>query len=213
VQRAAIVLAEKGVRFERRTVDLADKPAWFLAISPLGKTPVLQVGDQAIFESAVICEYLDETTLPALHPADPLARARHRGWIEFGSQVLNAIAALYNAPDEDSLRAESERLRKMLSRVEAELGRGPFFAGPVFSMVDAVFAPVLRYFDVLERLDVDALRGLPRLAAWREALAARPSVRAAVGADYPDLLLDFIVGRRSALSTRAVEAGAGAPAR
>jgi len=41
VQRAAIVLAEKGVPFERRDVDLADKPEWFLRISPLGKTPVL----------------------------------------------------------------------------------------------------------------------------------------------------------------------------
>src|SRR5689334_15487891 len=59
VQRAAIVLLEKGVPFERRDVDLARKPAWFLDISPLGKTPVLLAGGEAIFESAVICEYLD----------------------------------------------------------------------------------------------------------------------------------------------------------
>ena len=43
VQRAAIALAEKGVPFERRTVDLADKPDWFRAISPLGKVPLLIV--------------------------------------------------------------------------------------------------------------------------------------------------------------------------
>ena len=47
VQRAAIVLAEKGVAFERRDVDLADKPDWFRAVSPLGKTPVLLVQEQA----------------------------------------------------------------------------------------------------------------------------------------------------------------------
>ena len=35
VQRVAIVLHEKGLPFERRWVDLADKPAWFRAISPL----------------------------------------------------------------------------------------------------------------------------------------------------------------------------------
>ncbi len=46
VQRAAIVLAEKGATFERRTVDLANKPDWFLRISPLGKTPVLLVGNE-----------------------------------------------------------------------------------------------------------------------------------------------------------------------
>ncbi len=74
VQRAAIVLAEKDVPFERRDIDLANKPEWFLRLSPLGKTPVLVVEGEAIFESAVICEYLDETTLPRLHPDDARAR-------------------------------------------------------------------------------------------------------------------------------------------
>ena len=77
VQRAAIALAEKGVPFERRTVDLADKPDWFRAISPLGKVPLLIVrGDDAsetvLFESAVICEYLEETVPGVkLHPSFP----------------------------------------------------------------------------------------------------------------------------------------------
>ena len=54
VQRAVIALTEKGVPFERIDIDLANKPDWFSGISPLGKTPVLLVGDTAIFESAVI---------------------------------------------------------------------------------------------------------------------------------------------------------------
>src|SRR5712675_3040700 len=82
VQRAVIALTEKGVEFERIDIDLADKPDWFLKLSPLGKTPVLLVGDTAIFESAVILEYLEETQSPTLHPADPLARAEHRAFIE-----------------------------------------------------------------------------------------------------------------------------------
>src|SRR6516225_5164475 len=77
VQRAVIALAEKEVA-ERIDVDLAAKPDWFLAISPLGKTPVLKVGDAAIFESAVILEYLEETQPNRLHPGDPLKRAEHR---------------------------------------------------------------------------------------------------------------------------------------
>ena len=56
VQRAAISLSEKGVPFERVTIDLANKPAWFKAISPLGKVPLLRVlhkGEETmIFESA-----------------------------------------------------------------------------------------------------------------------------------------------------------------
>src|SRR3954466_12537159 len=91
VQRAAIVLLEKGVPFERRWVDLANKPEWFTAISPLGKTPVLLAGGEPVFESAVICDYLDETLAPRLHPGDALQRAQHRAWIEFGSSVLNTI--------------------------------------------------------------------------------------------------------------------------
>ena len=45
VQRAVISLIEKNVPFERVDVDPADKPEWFTAISPLGKTPVLRAGD------------------------------------------------------------------------------------------------------------------------------------------------------------------------
>src|SRR6187455_154498 len=62
VQRAVIALHEKGVPFERIDIDLANKPDWFLKISPLGKVPVLRVasdeGEVALFESNVICEYI-----------------------------------------------------------------------------------------------------------------------------------------------------------
>src|ERR1700704_5402602 len=107
VQRAVIALTEKGVAFERIDIDLSSKPDWFLGISPLGKTPVLQVGDKAIFESAVILEYLEETQPKPLHPADPLTRAEHRGWIEFGSTILNDIAGVYAAQDEATFNAKT----------------------------------------------------------------------------------------------------------
>ncbi|TIT82812.1 MAG: glutathione S-transferase family protein, partial [Mesorhizobium sp.] len=100
VQRAAIALAEKGVPFERVNVDLANKPDWFRAVSPLGKVPLLRVRQggkkEVIFESAVILEFLEETETTPLHPADPLMRARHRAWIEFGSAILNAIGRFYS---------------------------------------------------------------------------------------------------------------------
>jgi glutathione S-transferase len=204
VQRAAIALHEKGVTFARRFVDLADKPDWFHAISPLGKTPVLLDGDQSVFESAVICEYLDDTLAPRLHPEDALARARHRGWMEFGSAVLNGIASFYNAPDADALRARRADLRARFEQLERVLyAPGPWFAGQSFSMVDAVFAPVFRYFDVFEALgELDLFDGLPRVRAWRAALAQRPSVRAAAPADYAARLQQFLLARGSELSRR-----------
>ena len=203
VQRAAIVLAEKGIAFERIDIALANKPDWFLRLSPLGKTPVLLVGDEALFESAAICEYLDDTTTPRLHPADALQRARHRGWMEFGSVVLGTIAAFYNAPDEAALQARAAELRDRFATVEAALAEGPFFTRSDFSIVDAVFGPVFRYFDVFDGIaDFGIFAATPRTRAWRAALAARASVRDAVGSDYPKLLRTFLSNRRSALSAR-----------
>lgn len=212
VQRAAIVLAEKGVPFERRDIDLSAKPDWFLAVSPLGKTPVLQVEGEAIFESAVICEYLDEVHAPRLHPADPLRRARHRAWMEFGSALLNLIGAFYAAPDAATLQARAADIRARLLQLEAVLGDGPHFDGD-FGLVDAVFAPVFRYFDLFDQIDDFGFwNGLPRVQRWRETLACRPSVRSAVAADYPQRLGAFVAARRGALAQRlAARRGASSP--
>lgn len=203
VQRAAIVLAEKGLPFERRDIDLANKPAWFLAVSPLGKTPVLLVDGAAIFESAVICEYLEDTALPRLHPQDAVQRAQHRAWMEFGSALLNAIGAFYSASDEATLLARAADIRARLGQIEAELGDGPYFAGPAFGMVDAAFAPAFRYFDTFDRIgDFGFWTDVPKVQRWREALAVRPSVVAAVSPAYAGRLRGFLRARGSALSRR-----------
>ena len=203
VQRAAIVLAEKRMPFERRDIDLANKPDWFRKVSPLGKTPVLLVGDAAIFESAVICEYLDEIASPRLHPTNPLQRARHRSWMEFGSALLNSIGAFYNAADEAALMARAAEIRARFHLVEAALGDGPYFAGQCFSMVDAVFGPVFRYFHVFDEIGNFCFwDGLPKLQHWRRALAMRPSVAEAVRLDYAELLRRFLLARPSALARR-----------
>lgn len=208
VQRAAIVLAEKGIDFERIHIDLAHKPDWFLKISPLGKTPVLLVEGQPIFESAVICEYLEETTVGTLHPRGPMARAQHRGWMEFGSAVLNAIAGFYTTPDDSQLSAKAAEIATKFTQLEDALtasAEGPYFAGACFSMVDAVFAPAFRYFDVFQTIDeFGFFAHTPKVRAWRTALAQRPSVRDAVRDDYPELLHDFLLTRQSALSRRMV---------
>jgi len=214
VQRAAITLSEKGLPFERRDIDLADKPDWFLRLSPLGKTPVLlaQTGNssEALFESAVICDYLDEVHAPRLHPQDPLARARHRAWVEYASAVLNTVGAFYAAPDAQALVRRQAELGAMFGTLEQELRKhaGPWFAGERFSLVDAAFAPVFRYFDTFEKIrPFDFFAHAPRVRDWRAALAARPSVRAAVAADYPARLRRFIAARGSELS-RLLEAAA-----
>lgn len=193
VQRAVISLTEKGVPFTRTDIDLANRPDWFRALSPLGKVPLLRVGAATLFESAVIVEYLEDTQAPTLHPADPLARARHRAWIELGSAVLNDIWAFYTAADATALEQRRHALRARFEWIEAALGDGPWFDGARFSLVDAVFGPVFRYWEVFDAIaDFGVFAGLPRVQAWRAALAARPSVRAAVAPDYPARLRAFV---------------------
>ena len=209
VQRAAIALMEKSVPFERRDIDLADKPGWFLEVSPLGKTPVLLVEGRPLFESAIIADYLDETRPPRLHPQDAFERARHRGWVEFASAVLNDIAGFYSAPDAATLEAKRQSLAAKFARLEEELGEWPYFAGAEFSLVDAAFGPVFRYFDVFDGIaDFAVFAATPRVGKWRKALAARPSVQQAVAADYPDRLWRFLRARNAELSRRMLDAAA-----
>jgi len=209
VQRAVIALTEKGVGFERIDIDLANKPDWFVAISPLGKTPVLQVGEVPIFESTVILEYLEETQPHPLHPADPLRRAEHRAWIEFGSAVLSDIAGFYAAVDGATFKAKTAQLEQRFARLESRVAAAPWFDGESFSLVDTAFGPVFRYFDVFDDIaDFGIFAGKPKLHRWRKSLAARPSVRTAASADYPALLRDFLDRRNSWLSRLQARAAA-----
>lgn len=203
VQRAAIVLAEKQVSFERRYVDLSNKPEWFKAISPLGKTPVLLVGDTSIFESAVICEYLDDTIEPRLHPVDPMGRALHRGWMEFGSALLDVIWAFYTAPDEATLKTKAAEMHSRFTQLEAVLDNGPYFEGERFCMVDVVFGPIFRYFNVFDEIaDFSCMKDLSKVQAWRVALRERESIVNAVMPSYARDLKTFLLTRKSALSLR-----------
>lgn len=193
VQRAAIVLLEKGVEFDRINVDLSAKPDWFLALSPTGKVPVLKVRqanaeDAILFESVVICEYLNETQGGTpMYPVDALSRARHRAWIEFATQTFAEGWQFLHARDSATADTKRAAFREQLGKLESEMSIGPFFAGAAFGMVDVVYAPLFRYFGIIdETVAHQIFDGLPRISAWRTALAARPSVRDAVIEDYAD---------------------------
>ncbi|HTN97268.1 MAG TPA: glutathione S-transferase family protein [Nordella sp.] len=198
VQRAVIALKEKSVDFERIDIDLAKKPDWFLAISPLGKVPVLKVGDDVIFESAVIAEFLEDTVQPALHPVDPVRRADHRAWIEFAAVLLSDIWEFYTATDAEAFERKRKELTQRFERLEARIKADPWFDGTTFHLVDAAYGPVFRYFDVFDGIaDFGILTVRPKIARWRKALSQRPSVASAVTPDYPARLRDFIAKRQS----------------
>jgi len=200
VQRAAIVLLEKGVPFERRNIDLTNKPEWFLKLSPTGKVPLLLAGDTVLFESIPICEYLDETRGEPLHPRDPLEKARHRAWMDVATSLLSVSWALYTSPDPAVVATKREEAHAKMRVLEAALGEAPYFAGGRFSLLDAVFAPSFRYFDTFEARGLaPTAADLPKVARWRAALAARPAVAQAVAPDWGDQIVASSKERGAAL--------------
>lgn len=200
-QRAVIQLTEKGLDVRRTYVDLASKPDWFIQLSPLGKVPVLRVGDATVFETAVICDYIEETAVDRapMWPAAPLDRARHRAWAEFASAMIADVFGFYMAPDEPAFERKRSDLAARFARLERQLdGAGPYFGGERFGLVDAAFAPIFRLLDTFDQVaDFGLLHGLSKTAAYRRSLAARQSVRTAVVPDYGHVFLRYLSERGS----------------
>jgi len=202
VQRSIIVLQEKAIPYTRTDIDLYNTPEWFKRISPMGKVPVLQINEsRALFESAVICEYLNDITPGSLHPIDFLEKAYHRAWMEFGSGILDSIGALYTAENKASFDNRCIKIQAKFQQVENEINSAPYFSGDRFQLIDAVYGPIFRYFDVFDRFtDLAIFQNLPKVSAWRQALQQRVSVQCAVVPEYPQLLLQFLRERNGYMS-------------
>jgi glutathione S-transferase len=181
-QRVLVAAIEKGIEFESVLIDTANKPEWFLELSPYGKVPVLQHGDSVVFESSIILEYLDEAFpgVPMM-PSAPLARARARFWIDFANSRLHpCFMDLLKAPAASFARAVTA-FEDALSGIEAELASSdmpsPYFMGPAFSLVDATFGPAFERFSVLPiHRSYTVPDRFERVLSWMRALEARPSL-------------------------------------
>lgn len=181
VQRSLIVLAHKNVPHQTDFIDLSDKPAWFLKLNPRGKVPVVVVDGTVVYESAVINELLEELhPAPAMLPADPLARAQQRIWIEWAnSAVMPAMVQIYFGKTQDEEQQGREALAVALQKMDEALSTrvGPYFDGSLFGLVDATWAPI---FDRFETLRVSwgwtPDPALTHLLAWGARLQAHPAV-------------------------------------
>ena len=182
VQRSVITLLEKNIPFKRTNINLADKPDWFLRISPLGKVPVLRIDGHILFESAVINEYLDEITPPSMHPGDPLQKAVNRAWIEFGSELSGLSFKMVTTDDEKVLDQSLQSLRDKFEFLDKNLMASPFFNGEAFSLIDAAYAPVFIRIEYLLKQVIDDVipPGCSRVLAWYHAVLARASVQGSI---------------------------------
>ncbi len=189
VERSRIVLLEKGLPHDIEFIELANKPAWFLEISPMGRVPVLLVDGRPVFESMIINELVNELQPdPPLFPEDPVARAEARGWIVFANDVVMpagsaAMLAIAGDAQGDALARPIGTLRDAFGKLDRKLAHGgPFFVGGQFSLVDASYAPFFRRWRLAEgwgTAEARLLASFPRVSAWADAMLARPSVAAA----------------------------------
>ena len=183
-QRTRMVLLEKGVDFSLTEIDLDAKPAWFLAISPYAKVPVIRHGDAVVWESAVINEYLEEVfPEPALLPRDPVRRAQARVWIDFANnRMVPHVYKMMLRQDREGQALHRGRLTEALRAMEQglrDLFPGPYWLGTEPSLVDFTFFPHVLRFVALEHYRGFAIPdGCERLLRWRETMLARPSVQA-----------------------------------
>ena len=193
VQRSVITLLEKKVDFKITYIDLAKPPGWFLEISPFGKVPVLKAENQVIFESAVINEYLDEVTPPALMPELAITKAINRAWIEFASELLTLQYKLSVASNQQEFDESESRLLINMEKLENQLDHGEFFNGDNISLVDTAFAPLFTRFELLFRyIESEILEDKPKIQKWSKALTNRESVINSVNKDFEEKFLTYV---------------------
>ena len=117
---------------------------------------------------------------------------------------MGNISQLYNANNTRAYNDALDQLAQKWQRLEDNLPSGPYFTGETFSLVDAAFAPALRYLDVFESLTQEKfLNAYPKVQSWRFSLSKRRSVQQAVSYDYNEALVEFIARRDSILGNLA----------
>ena len=190
-RKVEIVLAEKGLRYERimvpfsQTAGYHPKAPEVVAINPRGQVPMLIDGEVALYDSTVILEYLEDAyPEPPLMPSIPSRRAACRLLDVYADEVMIApLRALMHrtgpgAPEaedwterEAQARMAEAAIDRQLAHLDAALGGKASFCD-VLSVADAALFMSVLYG---QRLGGPALTNHPRLRTWFTRLLKRPA--------------------------------------
>jgi len=184
-------LAEKGLTVERRAVDIVqgeNRQDDYRRVHPGGTTPALVLDDgTTLSETVAICEYLEERhPAPALIGVTPEERARTRMWVRRIDLTVNEPltsgfrAAEGRAMFAPRMRVLPEEVAPVLKQIavdglgyiEAQIGDQPWIVGDRFTLADILLFSFVEFGALVGQPLPDEL---PRLAAWRARVAARPS--------------------------------------
>lgn len=189
--RTLIVLNELNLPYD--TVEIRNKPDWYLKINPRGKVPAIRVpsdNNEVIYESAICDEYLcdlhnrqnpDDT--PLLMPNDPMQRAKIRLLNDQCDTILNvAFFTFLMNKDESKEEEMKNKLDKILEEYENTLqsNGGPYLMGIEFTLADVHVLPfflrLLASLRVYKNYYVTKEK-YPLLMKWYEVCSERESVK------------------------------------
>lgn len=149
VQRVWLVLEEKKIPYQYIEVNPYHKPESLLKLNPRGLVPTLEYDDKPLYESTVVCEFLEEAYAEygvSLMPGDVYERARTRIWTDFvTSRVIPGFHRFLQFQpwsDEEGLKEVRDEFLGYLKEFTKEMdGEGPYFLGKEASLIDFVIAP------------------------------------------------------------------------
>lgn len=182
-----IVARESGIDCELINVNLKTHQlidgSDYYQLNPLGYVPMLVLNDgQTLREGPVIAQYLADTAGATLLPAaGTLERYRVLEWMNFiATELHKGFSPLFNpATPSDYQTSVRSKLQDRLQWVDTQLADKEFLHGHTFTVADAYLFVVSGWAG---HVGVD-VSGLGHLAAYRQRIAARPHVQAALRAE------------------------------
>jgi glutathione S-transferase len=181
-----IAMLEKGVEFESDAACRPSQDEAFLARTPMGKVPFLEVDGKTLVESDVICEYLEDAyPQKPLLPRDPLARARVRELITIMELHVELVARrlygelFFGRPplSEQARQAIEKDLGKGVRALQSRAKFAPYVAGADLTLADCAAAVHLPLVSLTTRkaFGRDFLEAMPQVKPYLEMVGKRPA--------------------------------------
>jgi len=181
-----LALLEKGIAFEEDAGCRPSQSEEFLARTPVGKVPFLELdGGRRLSESQVICEYLEEA-YPArpLYPRDPLERARVRELITYMELHIELVArrlypqVFFGRPPEETLKqAVAKELARGIRAFRTRARFAPYIAGAELTLADCAAFVHLPLVSLATKLayGADVFADWPEMKPYIRFLGERPA--------------------------------------